>query len=208
MKHVSRQCGVWYLVLLAAVVAACTTAKPIAEWRNQDYTGGPFDNILIVGVSDQVTVRRAFENTFLDRLQEEKIKATPSFAIIPGETRPTEENIKAVIKDIKFDSVLITHLVGVEEKEVYHPSTYYTAPYYRGFYGYYGHVGSYVYEPEYYSRHKLVKLETNLYDVRTEMLVWSMQSETMNPSSEQKLIDAKIKTVVKRLKAQKLLQAN
>lgn len=207
MTFPSRQCRIWWcLLLFAAVAAACTTAKPMAEWRDQDYAGGPFDNILIVGVSDQETVRRVFENTFVDRLGEENIKATAGFAVMPGETRPTEEMVREVVREIRFDGVLVTHLVGVEDKEVYHPPTYRPGPYYHGFGGYYGYVGGYVYEPGYYSRHTSVKLETNLYDARTEELVWSIQSETMNPGSEQKLIDAKIKTVVKHLKAQGLLQ--
>ena len=76
---------------------------------------------------------------------------------------------------------------------------------YRGFYDYYAYVGGYVYEPGYYTKHKRVKLETNLYDAKTEQLVWSMQSETMNPNSDKDLIDAKIKAVIKRLKEQKLI---
>jgi len=208
MKVKSRQYTIWYLIVLAAVIAACTTAKPIAEWRNQAHTGGPFDNILIVGISDQVTSRRAFENNFVDRLGEEQIKATAAFAVMPDNARPTEENIKAVIADIRFDAVLITHLVGVDEKTVYQPATYRPAPYYESFYGYYSHVGGYVYEPGYYRQHTYVKLETNLYDAGSEALVWSMQSETINPSSVQKLIDAQIKIVVKRLKVQGLLPAN
>ena len=207
MKVKSRQYTICYLIVLAAAVAACTTAKPIAEWRNKAYTGGSFDNILIVGISDQVTARRAFENNFVDRLGEEQIKATAAFAVMPDNARPTEENIKAVIEDIRFDAVLITHLVGVDEKRVYQPATYRPEPYYSSFYGYYNHVGGYVYEPEYYRSHTYVKLETNLYDARNESLVWSMQSETVDPSSVQKLIDAQIKIVVTRLKVQGLLPA-
>jgi hypothetical protein len=206
MKVKSRQ-YIWYLIVLAAVVAACTSAKPITEWRDQAYTSGPFDNILVVGIADQVTARRAFENNFVDRLGEEQIKATAAFAVMPDNARPTEENIKAVIEDIRFDAVLITHLVGIDEKRVYQPATYRPAAYYRNFYGYYNHVGGYVYEPGYYRNHTYVKLETNLYDARSESLVWSMQSETVDPSSVQKLIDAQIKIVVKRLKVQGLLPA-
>ena len=158
MKVKSRQYLTWYLIGVAAVFAACTTAKPIAEWRNNAYTDGPFDNILIVGISDQVTSRRAFENNFVDRLGEARIKATAAFAVMPENARPTEENIKAVIKDIRFDAVLITHLVGVDEKKVYQPVTYRPAAYYDSFYGYYNHVGGYVYEPGYYRRHTYVKL--------------------------------------------------
>jgi hypothetical protein len=205
MKVKSRQTSIWCLIGAAAVIAACTTAKPIAEWRDRAYAGDPFDNILIVGISDQVTARRAYENNFVDRLGERQIKATAAFAVMPDNARPTEENIKAVIKDIRFDAVLITHLVGVKEKKSYAPITYRPAAYTDSFYGYYDHVEGYVYDPGYYRRHTYVKLETNLYDARSEALVWSMQSETIDPNSRQKLIDANIKIVVERLKLQGLL---
>jgi hypothetical protein len=208
MTFTWQQRNAWMLIAVAAMITACTTAKPIAEWRDKGYSGGSFDNILIVGISDQVTLRRAFENAFVDRLADEAIAATAGFAVMPDQARPTEDNIKAVIKDMRFDAVLITHLVGVDEKAVYHAPTYRPAPAYDRFYGYYGHVGGYVYEPGYYRRYTSVKLETNLYDAQTEALVWSMQSETIDPGSEQKLIDAKIRIVVKRLKAQGLLQSD
>jgi hypothetical protein len=204
MKYTSMQIKIWGLIIVAAALAACTTAKPTKEWRDPSYSGGTFDNILIVGLSHKETVRRAFENTFVDRLGEDKIKATASFALMPAETRPSEESIKAVIADIKFDSVLVTHLVGVTEKEVYHPAAY-RMDTNRGLYDYYGYVGGYVYEPGYYTRHKRVKLETNLFDTQTERLVWSMQSETMDPNSEKELIDAKIRIVIKKLKSQQLI---
>jgi hypothetical protein len=207
MKFKAMQVTMWGIILLAMTVTACTTAKPTKEWRDRSYAGDPFDNILIVGMSNQATVRRTFENTFVDRLGEEKVKATASFALMPAEARPSEANIKAIIADIKFDAVMVTHLVGVTEKEVYHPATY-RMDTYRGFYDYYGYVGGYIYEPGYYTRHKLVTLETSLYDAQTEQLVWSMQSETMNPNSEKGLIAAKIKTVINRLKSHNLISSN
>jgi hypothetical protein len=204
MTNTSQQLKLLSFVLLAAVLTACTTAKPTMEWRDQSYSGGPFDNILIVGIANQVTVRRTFENTFVERLAEDNIKATASFALMPAETKPSVESIKAVISDIKFDSVLVTHMVGVKETETYHPGLYLTDTD-RGLYDYYNYVGGYVYEPGYYTKHKLVKLETNLYDAKTEQPVWSMQSETMNPNSEKGLIEAIIKAVVKHLEEQKLI---
>jgi hypothetical protein len=204
MTNPSRQLKIWSLFLLAAVLTACTTAKPTMEWRDQGYSGEPFDNILIVGIANQVTVRRTFENTFVDRLAKDNIKSTASFALMPAETRPSVESIKAVISDIKFDSVLVTHMVGVKETETYHPGLYLT-DIDRGLYDYYDYVGGYVYKPGYYTKHKQVKLETNLYDANTEQIVWSMQSEAMNPNSEKALIEAIIKTVVKRLEEQKLI---
>jgi hypothetical protein len=199
-----KRSGLFPLLIIIALIGACTTTKPTLEWRDQNYAGGSFDNILIVGVADQETVRRSFENTFVEQLGKENTKATASFAVMPPDARPTEENIRSTIAEIKFDSVLFTHLVGVEEEDVYHPPSYSTHPY-RGMYGYHGYVRGYVYEPGYYTRHQTVRLETILYDTETEQIVWSMQSETLNPNSEKALIDAKIKAVIQRLKSQGLI---
>ena len=40
-----------------------------------------------------------------------------------------------------------------------------------------------MYDPGYYATDKNYYLEINLYDAKTEELVWSAQSETTNPSS-------------------------
>lgn len=199
MSLMGLLCG-WFAIVV--MVVGCTTAKPVAEWRDANYQGGPFNNFLIVGVSGHESIRRTFEDTFVDRLKEEQVNAVASFKAIPGEARPSKDSIKAAIADTNVDAVLITHLVGVDQKQVYHPPTYSG-----GFYGYYGFVGGYAYDPGYVSQQKTVKLETNLYDASSEKLVWSMQSATVNPSNEKKLIEAKIKTVVERLKAQQLLAA-
>ena len=84
---------------------------------------------------------------------------------------------------------------GGEEKQVYHPLRYrpLRIPYYRRYYGYYSHVLEYVYEPGYYQRYKVVKLETNLYDTDTEEIVWSMQSRTIDGDAPEHVISSVIK---------------
>jgi hypothetical protein len=202
MKKMSRLGLMLAWLSMLTMLIGCTTAKPIAEWRDATYQGGPFNNILIVGVSGHESIRRTFEETFVSHLRDAQVNAVASFDAIPGEARPTKDSIKAAIEGKTIDAVLITHLVGVDRKQIYHPPTYSG-----GFYGYYGYVGGYAYNPGYVSNQKTVKLETNLYDASSDKLVWSMQSATINPSNEKKLIEAKIKTVVKRLKAQQLLAA-
>ena len=200
MKKMSRLGLMWGWLSILAMLVGCTTAKPVAEWRDANYQGGPLNNFLIVGVAGQESIRRTFEETFVNRLRDEQVNAIAGFEAIPGEARPSKDSIKAAIEEKDIDAVLITHLVGVDEKQIYHPPTYSG-----GVYGYYGVVRGYAYEPGYVSKQKTVKLETNLYDASSEKLIWSMQSATINPSNEKKLIEAKIKTVVKRLKAQQLL---
>ncbi len=50
-----------------------------------------------------------------------------------------------------------------------------------------------------------VRLATNLYDVKTEKLIWSGKSETLRPDSVNQIIDDVIKVVIKDLQKNKLL---
>ena len=55
--------------------------------------------------------------------------------------------------------------------------------YYGRFTGYYSYYNPVMYDPGYYATDKNYYLEINLYDAKTEELVWSAQSETTNPTS-------------------------
>lgn len=58
-------------------------------------------------------------------------------------------------------------------------------PFYNTFWGYFNYWGPIIYDPGYYTQDKIYYLETNLYDADTENLVWSAQSETVNPRNLQ-----------------------
>jgi hypothetical protein len=54
---------------------------------------------------------------------------------------------------------------------------------YGGYYGYYNYYYPQVYSPGYYSVDKTYYLETNMYDIASDKLVWSVQSEASNPTN-------------------------
>jgi len=101
----------------------------------------------------------------------------------------------------------LTYLVAVKEKEVASPSvTYSPADDYHG-----GSIpdlsSAYDYrsDTQYYTTRVKVRLETNLYDAKTEKKVWSARSRTLNPKSDTALMDSVIDALVKDLKKNKLL---
>jgi len=53
---------------------------------------------------------------------------------------------------------------------------------YGNYYGYYNYYSPQVYSPGYYSVDKTFYLETNAYDLASDKLLWSVQSEARNPS--------------------------
>jgi len=158
-----------------------------------------------MAVAPDAVIRRAYEDSFVSKLKAGKTDAFSSAAVMPTESEYSRDSILAAINAMNADAVIVTRLIGVEEKEVYNPPVYTPLPGHAGLYGYYTGAVRVIYEPGYISRHKSVKLETNLYDAATEKLVWSIQTESIDPSTPDTLIESKIATVIKHLRKQKLI---
>jgi hypothetical protein len=191
------------MALFGFFMAACSTTKLTETKVYPDFHGHRVSDILVITVTDKEDVRKSFENTFVQQLKDAGVDAVSSIDVIPippDQKLEKREILKAVEK-YKNDAVIITHLVGVKTREVYHPPE----RRYYGYYGYYGSVYDYAYEPGYYSEDTFVLLETNLFDVQTEKPIWSGQSETWNPESTHQVIDEVIKVVIDELKRYNLL---
>jgi hypothetical protein len=62
-----------------------------------------------------------------------------------------------------------------------------------------------VHEPGYFDTSTTLKLETNLYSVATNELVWTGQSETIDPDSIEDARASVTQAVAKELKAERLI---
>jgi len=89
-----------------------------------------------------------------------------------------------------FDGVITMRLKEVEKSTEYVPGTTYGCYYgYRGYYGY----GSY--SPGYYTENKTFMVETNLYSIRENKLLWSGTTSSLNPTSFESTLDQIIYTL-------------
>ena len=189
------------LVLALGAFAGCTTVQPTLEWQDPGYTGGAIKSFLVVGVSEDQAARRRFEDQFVAQLQAKGADARSSYAVLPAGSEPGKETIDRYLAGGgDAQAIIITHLVGTDEKTVYNPPTWQSVPGpYHTYGGYYGYVNNYVYQPGYYSTHEYVKLETNLFRAKDGQLLWTMQSQSVDPASADKLIDALVGLAVKKL---------
>jgi hypothetical protein len=73
-------------------------------------------------------------------------------------------------------------------------------------YSYYPHVNSYVNNPGYYTTHETYTLETTLYDVKTEDLVWTARSRTFSPESVDEVIVDLTKLLINDLEEKNLIK--
>jgi len=190
-------------VFTALVLSACATKRPVMEWQDEGFSAA-LDNILIIAAIERSTRRRVYEDEFVDALAALKVEATPSYELMTTSMTISRETVEAAIKGQDINAVLVTRLLGVKEEEVYHPPTYYD--HHRSYHGYYTHA----LESDnraYYRRFKVLTLETNIYDATTKELVWSMQSESIEPSTPRHLIAEQITLTIQTLQARGLIVA-
>jgi hypothetical protein len=197
-------------LISAGTLAACSktiTSIPLS-WRNPDFQHTAFKKLFIIGVGEDEGGRRLFEDTFAKALAYQGTSAQASWGVLPQSTQLTEEQVLGAVEGGGFDGVLITRLLSVDQSEEYVPGSTYVVPptyYGHGYYGYYGSSYDVVHQPGYFKTNTTFRVETNLYAVAGGGLVWSGQSETLNPESLTDVIDSMTAAVAKKLKQEKLI---
>jgi hypothetical protein len=208
--------GIAILIPAVFLLAGCSTTRITGVWKKSDYVGGPFRNILVIGLTKDESNKSIWEDIMAEQLRQNGVNATTSAKCFPGDTDITKAEILDYVKQQGIDAVLITRLVDIKKKTAYYPPTggYYHGYYDHYYYGwpyhrYYNHFGSFydmVYTPGYTTTYTTVVLETNLYDSGTQELVWSMSSDTFDPASAKKLALSVSKKVVKTLQDDNLIR--
>ncbi|UCG13127.1 MAG: hypothetical protein JSU72_01135 [Deltaproteobacteria bacterium] len=200
-------CSFAIIGLFFSTSCTSTSTKMSSVWKDNKYTGGFIDNVMVVGRSDKFERRKMFEETFVKRFEKHGVRAVSSVAATSPNRELSKEIIIAKAEKLEIDTVLVTHLISVNKEEEYHPPSTTAAPnrYFR-FDTYSYSSGDYSKYGGTYSEKKHVKLESNLYELATEKLIWSAKSETIDPKSVSDVFDSLCVTIMKNLRENKLLR--
>lgn len=208
------------IVLLSGVtllLSSCANTKISQSWVEPNHNKS-YNDLLIIGIGESEQNRRAYESYFTTELKEHKIESVASYTLIKSSEKFDRDTVLKAIDGLEIDAVIVTHMVAVDEETVYRPSGgygygsvgygggYYGGAHYGGLYSYYPHVNSYVHNPGYYTTHETYTLETNLYDVASEELIWSARSRTFSPESVEEVIVDLTKLLIKDLEEKNLIK--
>ena len=178
--------------LTTAIVVSCTTERTFVTgtWMSpQADMNKNYNNILVAALTDNIQAKKTVENDIATRLREDGITVKESINVFPPNFTDDNNDKEYMLNKIKnnhADGILTIALIDKDTKTRYVPGNYlyspYPAyPYYGYFWGYYSYWYPQLYEPGYYTEDKIYYIETNLYDVDSEKLVWSAQSKTYDP---------------------------
>jgi hypothetical protein len=198
MSHTQR-----HLIALGALavgLGGCYHSTQLANtWH--DPTAGPvrFQKTVVAFATTDESLRRTVE----DRLAERIPNAVQSYRIDPSVKSPDSTAILRRFADLGFDGAVIMRVADVDTRINYPYGTYWYGTPYR-FGSYWGNSWGYAYDPYAYTD-RIVAIETQIYDLGQDKLVWAGRSETTNPRSVVKLTDSVIKHVMKSLQKDNIL---
>jgi len=185
------------------VFTSCATTTLTAVWRGERYEG-PVKKMAVIGVSKKPVIRNLFEDGCVRELRARGTDAVASYTFLPFDQLANKETVQSKIREMGADAVLMTRLVDTKSVQTYIPGQVYVMPsYYYGWGGYYGNVFA---TPGYTVQDEYAFLETNVYDVKTEQLIWSARSETWMSDNDQGTIRSFIGVIIARLAADKIIQ--
>lgn len=191
---------------LALLLAGCATTTFTSIWKAPDAKPLQFqagDKVVAMVVAESTSMRRAGEANLADELDKRGLKGVPAYTLISDTDIKDEAKAKAAIEASGAVGVIVLRPRGQEKEISSTPPTYYDSPYYGGFWGggYYGHGWVGVYDPGMIRTDTYVSIETVLYDLRQNKLVWAGQTRTMNPTDVESFVGELADAVSRELRA-------
>jgi hypothetical protein len=172
------------LLTIVLILGACgASVKMLGSWMDNSMAGYSIDNVLVIGLSRKDIKRNLWENTFVELLAKKNVKAQASHNITDDQMiEPDRQSIIEALQKSGADTVLITRVIdsNTEIKTLPGFVNYQPLPVYSGMHDYYGFAYRSVYVPPIDISKTTAYLESNVYDIATEKLIWTAQSEAID----------------------------
>jgi hypothetical protein len=189
------------LILSALLYISCNTPTAIiSSWREPgtEVTIEKLNKVLVVAMLRNETNRRTAEDQMVSWM---KGKGIASYNYLDAVVNSRNENeMRQLIRADGFDGAITMRLVDMEKEQLYTPGNTVMYPsLHRNFSGYYYRNWPRYTTPGYYTETKIYTVETNVYSIREDKIIWSGLTETTDPDGVTKMTDQIAKVVYKRM---------
>jgi hypothetical protein len=202
----------YFSIILMLLLLSCSTSRITSTWKAQNVQSKKYNKILVLGLireSDR-SIREKMEQHLLGDLKERgynAICACEEFGPKAFENM-TEKEAISKLANSGIDAVLTIVLLDKTKEKYYVPGRVSYSPYYNyhnRFWGYYTTMYDRIYSPGYYEVSTKYFWESNLYDMDSKQLVYSVQTQSFDPSSSEILAHEYGKLIVSNMVKNKVL---
>lgn len=186
-------------------LAACASTKFKSTWKAPDAGTLSFKGkkVLALCITPREDSRKGAEGALAYELNARGVAGVPAYTVIPAAEIKDKEAVKARIQAAGFAGAVVMRAVGGQQEIGSSPAAYWGG-YYESFSGYYGYGWGAVADPGYVRIDTFVSVETLIYDVQRDKLVWAAISESKNPQSAETLVRDLAAVAAQELKKQGL----
>lgn len=184
----------WIGFVLLLIVAGCTTSKITTSWKAENTVPQKYNKILVLGLIREAdrTIQEKMENHFVGDLKELGYNAISSMQEYGPKAfdKMDEEAALSKLKNSGVNAVITIVLLDKEKERKYIPGNMSYSPYsyyYNHFWGYRTTLYNRIYEPGYYVTDTKYFWESNLYDMSTQKLVYSVQTQSFDPANSESM---------------------
>lgn len=194
------------------IFSSCTSSRITSSWKAADYGQTKFKKVLVLGhlLEKNRALKERMEAHIVGDLKSLGYDAVCSCEEYSPKTFENMKEADALQKlsGGNFDAVLTVVLLDKTKERNYIPARVHYTPYYiyqRSWWGYYSTMYGRIYEPGYYAENTKYFWESNLYDLNTKQLIYSVQTESFDPSSAESLAHEYGKIIINHMVNNKVL---
>jgi len=174
----------------AASLLSCASTSWVSTWKAPDAQSLRGEGkVVTVVMTQNEAMRRSAEDSLAQEITKMGAQAIPGYTLIQNEPTETEANAKEALEKAGVGIIVTMRPTGVSQEISSSPTA--SATYWHG--GYYGYGWGAAYGPSMEIRtDTIVHIQTLVYSMKQNKLVWSGQSKTTNPSN----LDALVKEII------------
>ena len=195
----------YVLILASLIIMSCSSAQLVESWKNPDIDSYEPYKILIVGLTSDEVAREQFENRLKNELQLRGYEAIISLDVFKNKfntVRMTETELDELENQLvtdNFDTILLTKIIGVEDKVAYRKNYKGYDETYRKFKDDYLMYQDIYYNPDYYDNYIIYHAESSIYCIcqtKERELLWKGYINITDPRSIEKTVNDYVSLVL------------
>jgi hypothetical protein len=184
----------FFVIAVGLLLGSCSTSYITTSWKSDNATAKQYKKILVLGLigDPDRSIRDKMEEHLAGDLKDLGYNAVTSVSVYGPKAFENTNERKAIdlLNNQGFDAVVTIVLLNKAKEKYYVPGRINYSPYevqHNRFWGYYSAMNERVNSPGYYSINTTYFWESNLFDLSGSKLVYSVQSQSFDPESAQKL---------------------
>jgi hypothetical protein len=182
----------WIALILLLIAAGCNTSKITTSWKAENAVPQKYNKIMVLGLIRETdrSLQENMENHFAGDLTDLGYTSVSSLKEVGPKAFDNMDESAAIdkLKNSGVDAVVTIVLLDKQKERKYVPGNVYYSPYSmysNRFWGYRTTLYRRIYEPGYYVTDTKYFWESNFYDMSTQKLIYSVQTESFDPANSE-----------------------